>query len=194
MKRFAASTAVMSDAIPAPSSAAARGRRSLPVDVAVPSSAVAPARLTASTSCGAQVSASGAPRPAPSKASTRAAYFAASAAAALTPAPITTATTSPPTCLASSAPAVSAGSDAERIPFSSDSQKTTTAAIRITFASLWSLATSSSTEATLAPALRTGGASYEVTLIAALASTPSSASVTSLISFFFAAMIPFSEA
>jgi hypothetical protein len=33
---------------------------SLPVDDAVPSSALAPARLTASTSCGAHVSASGA--------------------------------------------------------------------------------------------------------------------------------------
>ena len=53
-------TALMSDAMPAPSSAAARGRMSLPVDVAVPSNAPAPARLTASASCGAQVSASGA--------------------------------------------------------------------------------------------------------------------------------------
>jgi hypothetical protein len=60
---------------------------------------------------------------------------------------------------------------------------------------LWSFATSSSTDATRTPALRTGGASYDVTFIrGAAAATPRSASASSLISFFFAAMIPFSDA
>ena len=46
----------------------------------------------------------------------------------------------------------------------------------------------------LMPALRAGGASIVITLIAAPPSTPSSASVTSLISFFLAAMMPLSDA
>src|SRR6185312_1991433 len=65
---------------------------------------------------------------------------------------------------------------------------------QITFASLWSLATSSSTDATLTPALRPAGASNVLTVMAGLASTPSSARATSLISFFLAAMIPLRDA
>jgi hypothetical protein len=47
---------------------------------------------------------------------------------------------------------------------------------------------------TFTPACRCGGASYASTFIVGAASTPSSASVTSLISFFLAAMIPLSDA
>src|SRR5262249_37336311 len=59
-----------------------------------------------------------------------------------------------------------------------------------TFASLWSFATSSSTDATLIPALRAGGASIATVLTTGVADTPSAASVVSAIGFFFAAMIP----
>jgi hypothetical protein len=96
LNRFAPSTALTSDAMPAPSNAAARGRMSLPVDDAVPISTLAPARLTASASWGAHVSASGAASLASSYASTRAANFAASAAAAPMPLPMTTAASAPP--------------------------------------------------------------------------------------------------
>ena len=164
--------------MPAPSSAAARGSKSLPVDVAVPSSAAAPARLTASASCGAQVSASGAASAAPSYASTRAAYFAASAAAAPTPAPITTATTLAALLLGQLRAGGQRRQRRRADPLFVRLAEDDDGGHQITFASLWSFATSSSTEATLAPALRTGGASYDVTVIAGLASTPSSASVS----------------
>src|SRR6185436_6550293 len=58
---------------------------------------------------------------------------------------------------------------------------------QITFASVWSLATSSSTEATLMPALRPAGASYVLTLMSGVAATPRSASETSAMGFFLAA-------
>ncbi len=65
---------------------------------------------------------------------------------------------------------------------------------QITFASLWSFCTSSSTEATLTPALRAGGASSAIVLTFFAVVTPSAAKVVSSIGFFFAAMMPFSDA
>ena len=162
--------------------------------MAVPSSAVAPARLTASTSCGAQVSASG---------------------AAEACAVVGEHARRVPRGVGGRGAEARADHDGDDVtsdllgqlrargqrrqrrradPLFVRLAEDDDGGHQITFASLWSLATSSSTEATLTPALRTGGASYDVTFIAAFASTPSSASVTSLISFFFAAMIPFSEA
>src|SRR4051794_19891391 len=65
---------------------------------------------------------------------------------------------------------------------------------QITLASLWSLPTSSSTLATLTPALRAGGAAKPSTFTRGARETPRSAGESSLISFFLAAMMPLREA